>query len=186
MKSNSRLYMVKLATVAMMAAISCVLVLIVTVPFPLFPAFRYDLADVPILITTFSFGPLYGLLLTLIVSLIQAFALGQDGLMGFCMHMFATGAFVICAGLIYQHKKTKKNAAIALIAGTLVMTAMMCVLNYVLDPLFYGMQQKAVVALMLPAIIPFNLSKAGINSLITFLIYKRISKLIHRAEDKAS
>ena len=45
-----------------------------------------------------------------------------------------------------------------------------------------GMQKEAVAAMILPAILPFNLSKAGINSIITFFIYKRISKLIHKAQ----
>ncbi|MDD5923069.1 MAG: ECF transporter S component [Eubacteriales bacterium] len=183
MNQNSRVTTVRFATVSIMCAISCILVLIITIPFPLFPAFRYDLADVPIMITTFAFGPVYGVAVTVIVSLIQAFILGQDGLMGFCMHVFATGAFVISSGLVYRHRKTKKNAVIALVIGTIVMTLMMCVLNLVLDPIFYGMPRKAVQALI-PAILLFNFSKAGINSLITFLIYKRVSNLIHRAELK--
>jgi riboflavin transporter FmnP len=65
------------------------------------------------------------------------------------------------------------------------MTAVMALMNYIIDPLFYGMQRQAVVALMLPAIIPFNLSKAGINAVVTFFVYKKISNVIHRAEDGA-
>lgn len=105
--------------------------------------------------------------------------------MGFVMHLAATGGFALAAGLIYQRHKTKKVAVIALIVGCLVMTALMCVLNYVLDPIFWGLPKEAVAAMIVPAIIPFNLSKAGINSVVTFLIYKRISNLIHRAEHRA-
>ena len=74
---------------------------------------------------------------------------------------------------------------ISLVLGTLAMTVLMCILNLVLDPIFWGTPREAVLRLLVPAIIPFNLSKAGINSLITFLIYKRVSKLIHRAEDRS-
>ena len=183
-KQNSRYYVAELSTLALLAAMACVLVLF-TIPFPLFPAFKYDFADIPIFVATFAFGPVAGILVTVVVSLIQAFALGQDGLMGFMMHVLATGAFVVVAGLIYKHKKTKKSAAIALIFGTLTMTVVMCLANYVLDPIFYGMPQAAVAKLIIPAVLPFNLSKAGINSLITFFIYKSISKLIHKAEGPA-
>jgi riboflavin transporter FmnP len=176
---------VKLATAAIMTAISCVLILIITIPFPLMPAFKYDFADIPIFIMTFAYGPVTGLLMTGICAMLQAFVLGQDSWMGFAMHFFSTGGFVIVAGLIYKHMKTKKGAVIALICGTLTMTVLMCILNYTLDPIFYGMTKEAVAKLMLPAVIPFNLSKAGINSLITFLIYKRISNLIHRREQAA-
>ena len=185
MNTNHRYRMVQLATMAMMTAISSVLIMLITVPFPLFPDFRYDLADVPILITAFSFGPVSGLIVTAIASAIQAFALGQAGLMGFMMHMVATGIFVIVAGCIYKHHKTKHAALLGLVLGTLAMTVLMCILNLVLDPIFWGTPREAVLRLLVPAIIPFNLSKAGINSLITFLIYKRVSKLIHRAEDRS-
>ena len=123
--------------------------------------------------------------MTAIASAIQAFALGQAGLMGFMMHMGATGIFVIVAGCIYKHHKTKHAALLGLVLGTLAMTVLMCILNLVLDPIFWGTPREAVLRLLVPAIIPFNLSKAGINSLITFLIYKRVSKLIHRAEDRS-
>lgn len=182
MKQNSRYYQVELATLAMLTAIACVLVMIY-IPYPLMPAFKYDLADIPILIATFSFGPVAGLIVTVLASFIEAFIMGQDTWIGFVMHVLATGSFVIVAGNLYRHKKTKKEAVVALVAGVITMTVVMCAANYIMDPLFYGMQKKAVVALMLPAIIPFNLSKAGINALLTFLIYKRISKLIHRAEN---
>lgn len=181
MKRNSRYYHVELATIAMLTAIACVLVMIY-LPYPLMPAFKYDLADIPIFIATFAFGPVAGLIVTLLASFIEAFIMGQDSWIGFVMHVFATGSFVIVAGLIYRHKKTKRNAVIALVAGVITMTIVMCIANYIMDPL-YGIQRQAVVALLLPAIIPFNLSKAGINALLTFLIYKRISKLIHRAEE---
>ena len=178
---SGRKYFTKIATIAIMAAISCIL-LVITIPFPLFPAFKYDFADIPIFIATFTFGPIAGIIVTFIASIIQAFVMGQDSWMGFMMHMISTGAFVIVAGIIYKKHKTRKWALVALICGTLVMTAVMCVANYVFDPIFYGMTKEAVAKLIVPAIIPFNLSKAGINSAITFLIYKRISNLIHKAD----
>lgn len=178
---NSKNNRVQMTTLAMLTAISCVLVFI-SFPFPLFPAFKYELADVPILIATFSFGPLSGLLVTVVASFVQAFILGQDTWVGFVMHIAATGSFVIVGGFLYRHHRTKKSAVVALVAGTLTMTAVMALMNYIIDPLFYGMQREAVVALMLPAIVPFNLTKAGINSLVTFFVYKKISNVIHRAE----
>jgi riboflavin transporter FmnP len=176
---------VKMTTLAMLTAISCVLVFI-TVPYPLFPAFKYDLADVPIMIATFSFGPVAGIIVTAVAAFVQAFILGQDNWIGFTMHMFATGSFVIVSGLIYSRKKTRKGAIIALVAGTVTMAVVMCIANYIMDPLFYGMQKEAVLALILPAILPFNLTKAGINSVITFFVYKRISNMIHRAQGSVS
>lgn len=177
---NNRLNTLKLAKLAMMVAISCVLVLLVRIPYPPAPFLVYDPADIPIYITTFAFGPVAGLTVTLIVSLIQAFVLGGDGVYGFIMHFLATGLFAIVAGGLYRHKKSKKEAIIALVAGVITITVVMCVANYFITPFYMGTPRAAVVAMLIPVIIPFNLLKASINALITFLVYKRISKFLHK------
>ncbi|MEE0514705.1 MAG: ECF transporter S component [Emergencia sp.] len=171
---------VRLAKLAMMVAISCVLVVLIRIPFPPAPFLEYDPADVPIYITTFAFGPGAGLLVTLIVSVIQAFVLGGAGVYGFLMHMIATGLFVIVAGFMYRHKKTKKEAIMALAAGVVVTVIAMCVFNYFITPLYMGVPTDAVLAMIPTVIIPFNILKAGINALITFFVYKRISGFLHK------
>ena len=178
--NNNKMSTVKLAKMAMMVAISCVLVVLIRIPYPPAPFLQYDPADIPIFVTTFAFGPIAGLIVTVIVSLIQAFALGGAGLYGFIMHVFATGAFVVVAGNLYRHKKSKKEAIIALVAGVLIMTAVMCLANYIVTPAYMGTPREAVVAMLIPVIVPFNLLKGGINGLVTFLIYKRISGFLHK------
>lgn len=128
----------------------------------------------------FAFGPGAGLLVTLIVSAIQAFVLGGAGVYGFLMHMIATGLFVIVAGFMYRHKKTKKEAIMALTAGVVVTVIAMCVFNYFITPLYMGVPTDAVLAMIPTVIIPFNILKAGINALITFFVYKRISGFLHK------
>ena len=121
-----------------------------------------------------------GLSLTVIVSFIQAFALGGDGIIGFFMHVVSTGAFVLVSSLIYKKHKTKKVALIALLCGTIVMTASMVAWNLIITPYFLGVPREAVMAMMLTVIVPFNLLKAGINSLITLFTYKSIAKFLHK------
>lgn len=179
---NKKFNTVRLAKLAMMVAISCVLVLLIRIPYPPAPFLVYDPADVPIYITTFAFGPIAGLTVTFVVSLIQAFVLGGDGVYGFIMHFFATGIFALIAGGLYRHKKSKKEAIIALVVGVIVITAVMCVANLIVTPLYMGTPREAVVAMLIPIIIPFNLLKSGINALITFLVYKRISRFLHKGE----
>ena len=171
---------VKLAKMAMLVAIS---LLLVNIHFPIFPpiAFmEYDPADIPILIGTFAFGPAAGILITVVTALLQGFTVSAaSGLYGILMHIIATGTYVLVAGFIYKFHKGKKSAVIALIAGTLAMTAIMVPANLTITPYFMGVPVDAVTAL-LPFIIAFNLIKAGVNGLITFLVYKRVSKFLHR------
>ena len=80
---------------------------------------------------------------------------------------------------LYRHKKTKKEAIIALAAGTLTMVVVMYFANLVITPMFTGWPVTAVKELM-PFILTFNAVKAGLNSIVTFLLYKRISGFLHR------
>jgi riboflavin transporter FmnP len=172
---------VRLAKMGMLVAISIVLVYFIH--FPIFPAvafLEYDPADIPILMGTFAFGPIAGLLLTLVTAVIQGVTVSAaSGAYGIIMHIIATGAFVIAAGLIYKKHKTRKGAVIGLIVGTLVMTVVMIGANMVITPIFMGVTRQVVWTLM-PFIAAFNLVKAGINSIVTFLLYKRISGFLHR------
>jgi riboflavin transporter FmnP len=177
----------KMATMAVLAALSIVLMLLIK--FPIIPAASYliyEPADVPIFIGAFLFGPFAGLLITVVVSAIQAL-MSPDGLVGFIMHVIATGTFVVAAGLIYKKFHNIKGAVVALVSGTLAMTLIMIPTNLVIQTLFRDMEFAAVAKLLVPVIIPFNLIKAGLNSIITFLVYKRISNIFHRfLKDTAS
>lgn len=170
----------RLARLAMLAAVS--LILMYVVRFPIFaaaPYLEYNMADVPILIGTFMYGPWWGLLLTVIVSILQGVTVSAgSGLVGIAMHIIATGLSVIVAGCIYSRNKTFKRALIGLLFGSLAMVAAMIPLNLTLTVYYNGVPYDAVVAMLIPIIIPFNLIKAAINSVVTVLLYKRTSKLL--------
>lgn len=171
----------RLAKMAMLVAISIVLVLLIHFPlFPAAPYLEYDPADIPIFIGTFAFGPGAGVLLTVLVSVIQGTTVSASGqIWGIIMHIAATGSFAVVAGNIYQRQKTKKGAIIALAVGVLVMVAAMCLANLIITPIYTGMPRAAVAAMIPTIIFPFNLIKAGINAVVTFLLYKRISHFLH-------
>ncbi|MCL1873296.1 MAG: ECF transporter S component [Clostridiales bacterium] len=185
-----RLSTKQLVTLAMLAAVSLLLVTLPFLRFPIIPLvsfLEYDMADIPILIGTFLFGPLSGLILTAVVSMVQGLTVSSaNGWVGIVMHFCATGAFVLVAGHIYKRKRTLTGAIIALLAGIFTMVLAMIPLNLIFTPiyleLFVGLPKdiahQTVRKLLLPGIIPFNLIKAGVNGLVTFLLYKRLGKLL--------
>ena len=178
--SMNRMDTRKLTTLAMLAALSIVFVWIIRFPiFPAAPYLEYDPADIAILIGTFIYGPLAGLLITVIASVVQGLTVSSgSGIYGIIMHIVATGTFVLVAGNIYRIRKTHAWAALALVSGALSMTAIMVAANLIVTPLFLGLPVSAVKELLLPIIIPFNLIKAGINAVITFSLYKTVSRFI--------
>ena len=171
---------IKLAKMGILCAISIVLVFLVHFPiFPAVPFLEYDPADISILIGTFAFGPLGGFLMTAVVSIIQGTTVSAaSGVYGIIMHIIATGVFVLVAGLIYKFKKTKKQAILGLIIGSLCMVGAMYFANLIITPKFMNVPVPVVKQLM-PFILGFNFTKAGINSVITILLYKHISPYLH-------
>ena len=169
-----------LTKLAMMTAISIVLLMVVRIPFPPAPFLVFDIADMPIYITAFAYGPVAGLLVTFVVCCLQAFALGGDGLYGFLMHFVATGIVTVVIGMMYKHCKTKKQAIKALLVGVLLTVIVMCGMNLLVTPFYMGVEIKAVIAMLPTVIFPFNFLKAGLNSLLTFILYKRISGFLHK------
>ncbi len=176
MKMSTR----KLTILAMFTAISIILVYLIR--FPIFPAaafLEYDPADIPILIAAFAYGPVTGVILTIVVSALQALTVSaQSQVYGFLMHVIATSTLVIVAGCIYKKRRTRVGAVIALVCGTIAMGLIMMVANHFITPVFMGAPTSVVDAMLLPVILPFNLIKAGINSVVTFLVYKTVSVYI--------
>ncbi len=177
----------KLTTMAMFIALSVAFVWLIH--FPIFPAasfLEYDPADIPILIGTFAYGPLAGLILTAVAATIQGLTVSAiSGFYGILMHFIATGTYVLVAGLLYQRKKTRGVAAVALISGTLAMALVMAAANLVVTPLFLGTPVDVVQDMLLPIIVPFNLIKAGINGVLTFALYKIVSRFIKREKKQS-
>lgn len=174
---------VKTKTITQLAVLAAMSVLLVyLVHFPIFPAapfLEYDPADIPILIGAFMFGPIGGLVLTAIVSILQGLTISSaSGIIGIMMHFFATGSFVLVAGNIYKRVHSRKGAIVGLVFGAFAMTITMIIWNLIFTPLFMGTPIEAVKAMIIPVIIPFNLIKTGTNALVTFIVYKSVSKVL--------
>jgi len=177
-----------IAKIGVLTALSIVLVSLIHIPiFPAVSFLEYDPADVPILLATFAMGPWAGFLMTVVVSVIQGLSVSAaSSWYGMVMHTLATGLFSIVAGCIYKKEKTKKNAIKALVFGSLSMVLVMIPANLLLTPVYlqwFGMTQevaKTMVKDLLLWIVLFNVVKTVLNSVITFLVYKRVSPLLHK------
>jgi len=179
---KQRTYIDRMVKLGMLTALS--IILVYASHFPIFPAasyLEYDMADVPILIGTFLYGPWWGLGLTAVVSVLQWLLVSPQSLwVGAIMHFLATGSYVVAAGLIYSHNKTRKAAIIGMAIGAVLQTLMMIPMNLVFTVHFFGVPREAVVALLPTAIIPFNAITTVANSIITFLLYKRVAKVFEK------
>lgn len=169
----------QLVTAAMLAAIAYVIVALIRIPIVLF--LKYEPKDVVITIGGFLYGPLTSFAISGVVSLIEMVTVSDTGIIGCIMNLLSTCSFACTAAFIYKKRHTLRGAVEGMIAGTIVMTVIMLLWNYLITPLYMGYPRDAVAKMLLPAFLPFNLLKGGLNTAILFLIYKPVVSALRKA-----
>lgn len=185
------------AYIGIFAAIAAVLVYF-EFPLPFAPAFyELDFSFVPELICAFSLGPVAGVVCALVKELLKLLLRGTTTAFVGDLSNFVMGcSFILPASVIYFAKKSRRSAVVGMGVGTVVLTVFGSLFNAVyLLPAFsalYGMPLDAIVGmgtdinpainsvstLVLFAVVPFNLLKGVVVSLITFFLYKHIERLL--------
>ena len=160
----------KMVLLAVMAAMAYMLVCVVRIPVVMF--LKYEPKDVVITVAGFLFGPVAAFLISLVVSLLEMVTISETGWIGCVMNLLSTCAFACTAAAVYRKRRTLPGAITGLVLGAVLMTAVMLLWNWLLTPLYMGWERKAVEALLLPAFLPFNLLKAGLNMALTLALYK--------------
>lgn len=170
-----------ITSLAMLTAIAYV-VMIFSKALPQVSGFlQMDLKDTIICIGGFVFGPLAAAIISIVVAVVEMFTYSDTGIIGCIMNVLATVSFCCTASFVYKKIHTKKGAVIGLALGTLCLTAVMLLWNYLITPLYMGMD-RAVVASMLPTIfLPFNLVKGGLNMAVILLLYKPVVTALRKA-----
>lgn len=169
----------KLTAVAMMCAVSYLMVVVGRIPIVMF--LSYEPKDVIITIGGFLFGPWYAMIITVIVCFIEMISISGTGIIGFFMNVLGSCCFACLAAYVYRRNHTMKGAAIGLLLGTAALTVSMLLWNYLLTPIYMGYPREAVTAMLVPIFLPFNLFKGGINMVITLLLYKPIVTALRKA-----
>ena len=169
----------KLVTLAMFAALAYAVMALIKVPVVLF--LKYEPKDVIITIAGFLFGPVYALIVTLVVGFVEMITVSDTGWIGMIMNVISSAAFCCTAAVIYKKKHTLPGAVMGLVAGTILMTVVMLLWNYLITPIYMGYPREAVAAMLVPAFLPFNLVKASLNSAITLLLYKPVVTALRRS-----
>lgn len=168
----------KMTTVAMLCAVAYVVMVVGRVPVVLF--LKYDPKDVIITLGGLIWGPLTSFTVSVIVSIIEMLSVSDTGIIGCIMNIISTCSFACTAAFIYRKKHTLLGAIAGLTAGSIMMVVIMLLWNYLITPLYMGYPREAVVQLLLPAFLPFNVLKAGLNSAFTFLLYKPIISALRK------
>ena len=165
----------RITLTAMFCAIAFALTAICRIPFiPSLSFLKYDPKDVIAVLSGLVINPMTAAIVSVITSIIEMFTISDSGIIGCIMNILSTCSFACTAAFIYKKKKTLPGAAIGLLAGCLAMAAVMLLWNYCITPIYMGYPREAVAALLIPAFLPFNLIKGGLNAAFAFLLYKPV------------
>ena len=168
----------KMVLLAMLAAVSYLIVSLVRIPVVLF--LSYEPKDVIITIGGFLLGPLASFVVSFVVSLLEMVTISQTGPIGGLMNLLSTCSFACMAAFVYKKRRTLPGAVLGLAAGSVTMVCVMLLWNWLITPLYMGVSREAVEALLVPAFLPFNLLKAGLNSAFVLILYKPLTGALRR------
>ena len=192
-KTRSNLSVQNMTRIAILGALSAVLF---PLEIPIVAFYKLDFSTLPALLGAFSMGPLPGLAILLIKDL-SRLAYSSSMYVGELADFIMSAAFILPASLIYRKHKTRKTALVGMAVGTLCMIVVSVLVNWKMMIPFYmtafhmdmeaiiGMAQKALPfvdtewKVLLYVTAPFNLLKGFVLSLLTFVLYKRLSPMLH-------
>ena len=198
MKKTNLFAIRNLTKIAILSAISAVIMLF-EFPLPFAPSFyELDLSEAVILMGGFAMGPMAAVCMELLKNLLNLVINGTITAGVGELANFAIGcAFVVPASLYYKYHKTLKGAIISLVIGVSSLVIVGCFINYfVMIPAYVALANfpmnailgmasevnglvNSLETMIIFAVAPFNLVKGIICSIINLLLYKRLSKILH-------
>ena len=185
------------AYIGIFAAIAALLMYI-EFALPFAPGFyELDFSEIPVLICSFSLGPVAGVVCEFVKEMLKLLLKGTSTAFVGDLANFVVGcSFILPASVVYFAKKTKTGAIIGMGVGTVTMSVFGSLFNAVyLIPAFsvlFNMPLEVIIGmgtdinpaivsvntLVLFAVVPFNLLKGTLVSVVTFFLYKHIERLL--------
>ena len=193
--TNKRMSVSKMTKIAMLSVLAFVLMQFELI-LPIFPSFlKIDVSDLPALIGAFAMGPFAGIAIEAVKNLLHLMQTTTGGV-GELANFVIGCSLAVPAAIIYKKHKSKKSAIVGLTVGTIAMTLVGALANYFVMIPFYTafMPIDAIIelgtiinpniisveTLVLFGIVPFNIFKGIVLSVLTLLLYKRISPILHK------
>ena len=179
MNNTKKIDTKQLVVLALMAALAYAAVALFRVPVVLF--LKYEPKDCILAICGMLYGPIPALVTATVVALLEMVTVSDTGPIGLLMNVLSSVLFICPAALLYQRKRNFKSAILGLVCGALLMTTGMLLWNWLITPIYMHMPRQAVVEMLLPAFLPFNLLKAALNGALTILLYKSVVTTLRKA-----
>lgn len=171
----------KLVTLAMLTAVTYVVMLLCKYIPDVAGFLQLEVKDTIICIGGFLYGPLSAAVISIVVAFIEMITVSGTGPIGCIMNVLATATFCCTASFIYKKMHSRRGAVVGLGVATLALTVVMVLWNYLITPMYMGVPREAVVEMLLPVFLPFNMVKGALNMAATLIIYKPVVTALRKA-----
>ncbi len=179
--NRKSLYSTKtLVTLSMLTALAYAVMCACKIIPPIGGFLSVDVKDTVIVIAGILYGPLSALLLSIVVPLLEFFTVSDTGLEGLIMNIIATAIFCCPAAYVYRRKHNTTHAVLGLVTGVACLTVTMIFWNIIVTPYFFKIPREAVLDMLIPLIIPFNLIKGALNSALIMIVYTPVVSTLRK------
>ena len=183
MKSKNSIH--SLVGMAVFSALAVVIALVCQIIPPVAGFLSLDIKDAVIAMASFIYGPISAPIIAFAAAFIEAITFSTTGWYGFIMNFASSAVFSLTASLIYKKFRTLNGALFGFISAVILTTGVMLVLNTFVTPLYmqymgFSMTRADVIAMIPKILMPFNFSKALLNSAVAMLLYKPLSVALSR------
>jgi len=164
----------RIVYIGLLGAMSFILMATFSIPIiPQATFLRFEPSEIPAIFATAVLGPVAGVAVCAVKNVLY-FMFRAKSLFGPASDFMASSCLVFVIGIIYQKFPSTGGFLMACSLGTIARVLMMIPINLVILWLQFGMNSTQVMAMMWPAIIPFNLAKSVINSLGAFVLLEAV------------
>lgn len=188
---NKKFDLRKIVGIAIFSALAFVVALVCNVIPPVQGFLSLDVKDAVIAIASFIYGPVAAILISFIAAFIELVTFSTTGWYGFVMNFASSAVFSLTASLIYNRFRSINGALAAFLSAIITTTGVMLLLNNFVTPIYLFDYMKIMpeaaareyVKSLLPGVLlPFNATKALLNSSVAMLLYKPLTVALTRAK----
>lgn len=171
----------KMVKIAMFGTLSFLFFFLKFPILPSFPFLEIQFSNLPAIIAGFAMGPISGCVVVVVRTLLKiVFIPSTTGYVGELADFLIGVSVITVTSLIYMKHKSKKGGAVSLLFGCLTWIVVSVIFNWTLLGPLYGLKGKVLINYVLAGALPFNAILSTMVSLLTFIIYKRISILLQK------
>ena len=140
----------------------------------------FDPKDAMIVMAGFAIGPWAAVGITLACAFLELITISTTGIIGFIMNVLSSLCFALIPAILYKKNRMFKSAIIGLAISSVLTVVVMLAWNALITPIYMKVPRQAVLDMLLPVFLPFNLIKCLLNTAIVLLLYKRIMSVLRK------